>query len=77
MDSVNYDALFGPWMVVSRKWNDNKGVKKKKISFLTGSGKDLHHGKPKEPLENPSCNKFWAGLNEINELDGERKANWN
>lgn len=71
---MNSDALFGPWMVVSRKRSDNKGVKKKTTVSLTSSGKDLYHSKNKEPLENASYKKFWAGPSAINVSDGERKA---
>ena len=61
-------------MVVSRKRNNNKGVKQKNTSSLFGSGKDLSHGKPKEPLESLSCNKFWAGPSDTNDSNGKRKA---
>ena len=46
LDNAISDAFFGPWMVVSQKKNNNKGVKQKIMSSLTGSGKDLYHGKP-------------------------------
>ena len=55
---MNSNASFGPWMVVSRKRNNNKGVKQKNTSSVIGSGKDLYHGKPKELLESLSCKKF-------------------
>ena len=61
-------------MVVSRKRNNNKGVKQKNTSSLTGSRKEIHHDKPKEPLEIPSCIKVWAGPNDINDSNGKRKA---
>ena len=74
MDSANSNASFGLWMVVSRKRNDNKRVKQKNTSSLTGTGKDLYHGKPKELLESPSCNKYWARPSDTNDLNGKRKA---
>ena len=74
LDNANSDASFGPWMVVSRKRNNNKGVKQKNTSSLTGSRKEIHHDKPKEPLEIPSCIKVWAGPNDINDSNGKRKA---
>lgn len=69
LDSTNFDASIGPWMVVSRK-----GRKQKKMSSQTSYGKGIHHDKPKESFEIPSCNKFWAGPSEINESNGGRKA---
>ena len=74
LDSTNSNASFGPWMVVSDKRNNNKRVKQKNTSSLTGTRKDLYHGKPKELLESPSCNKYWARPSDTNDSSGKRKA---
>ena len=74
LDSTNSNASFGPWMVVSHKRNNNKRVKQKNTSSLTGTRKDLYHGKPKELLESPSCNKYWARPSDTNDSSGKRKA---
>ena len=68
------DASFGPWMVVSRKKNNNKEVKQKFTNSLSGLGSDIYQGKTKEMLEKLRYNKVWAGPNDTKDPNGKRKA---
>ena len=61
LGSIDFDASFGPWMVVSRKRNDNKGAKRNSMSSLLGIRKDHHHKKPIKLFENPSLKRIGLG----------------
>lgn len=63
-------------MVVARKRNDNKGVKRSSLSSLPGNGKTHHQEKQIESLENSSVKKVWAGPSIVKESDGKRKAHY-
>lgn len=71
MDS---DASFGPWTVVSRKRNDNRGAKLNCMTSLLGIRNGHQHKKLKESLESFSFEQDWVGLSIAKDSNGKRKA---
>ena len=74
LDSVGSDASFGPWMVVSRKRNNNNLAKRNSSNTLLGNGKYLHQEKTFVLLESSGGKMDWAGPSKAKEEHGKRKG---
>lgn len=62
-ENMESNAIFGPWMVVSRKRKDTRRTKRNSVYSLTNFRTRHHHEKLKEPLGNVSFEKEWARPN--------------